>query len=51
MGTDSHHTADGHAAQGGYEALATAASDRPRITVVRLDEKKSAPRPFDELRR
>jgi len=50
VGTDALHTADGQAARGAYDALANAAIDRPRITVVRLDE--SSPRwPFDELRR
>lgn len=50
VGTDSEHTADGLAARGAYEALASTIIDRPRITVVRLDE-RSARQPFDEIRR
>jgi len=50
VGTDSLHTADGLAAQGAFEALANVDSDRPRITVVRLDE-PGGTRPFDAARR
>lgn len=50
VGTDSDHTADGHAARGAYEALGPTVGKWPRIMVVRLDEEDAA-RPFDDLRR